>query len=274
MQESLAKSLKKTVHLLKEEHDSLSQQRSELKQDQEDWAKREAELKALYAGTENIVDLNVGGQHITTLRSTLTKDRKSMLAAMFSGRHKISTDHKGRACLDRDPRVFLLLLNYLRTDSVDHVLGNDMRLLQNEMAYFQVSYRAVWHAPFVVTAGQLSERCISSSLYAAVTDGNYLTGVCSHSSGITCMFDQEVTLTEVKIAAYFGDTYKWSSSTGRGAAIEYLDSASRSWKKVGILPDTFGDQPEVHTITWQPQSSTTWRLYNGSSVGVSMLRWA
>eukprot|EP01087_Luapelamoeba_hula_P020645 TRINITY_DN707_c0_g1_i1.p1 TRINITY_DN707_c0_g1~~TRINITY_DN707_c0_g1_i1.p1 ORF type:complete len:254 (-),score=29.02 TRINITY_DN707_c0_g1_i1:76-837(-) len=253
MQESLAKSLKKTVHLLKEEHDSLSQQRSELKQDQEDWAKREAELKALYAGTENIVDLNVGGQHITTLRSTLTKDRKSMLAAMFSGRHKISTDHK---------------------DSVDHVLGNDMRLLQNEMAYFQVSYRAVWHAPFVVTAGQLSERCISSSLYAAVTDGNYLTGVCSHSSGITCMFDQEVTLTEVKIAAYFGDTYKWSSSTGRGAAIEYLDSASRSWKKVGILPDTFGDQPEVHTITWQPQSSTTWRLYNGSSVGVSMLRWA
>ncbi len=39
-----------------------------------------------------------------------------MLQAMFSGRHPITKDKKGRAFLDRDPANFQLVLNYLRMD--------------------------------------------------------------------------------------------------------------------------------------------------------------
>jgi len=43
-----------------------------------------------------VVDLNVGGVFHTTSLSTLQKYPDSMLAAMFSGRHHISTDCNGR----------------------------------------------------------------------------------------------------------------------------------------------------------------------------------
>jgi len=41
-----------------------------------------------------------------------------MLSAMFSGRHKIATDHQGNYFIDRDPKIFRHVLNYLR----DHKL--------------------------------------------------------------------------------------------------------------------------------------------------------
>jgi hypothetical protein len=39
-----------------------------------------------------------------------------MLAAMFSGRHPLTHDDKGRPFIDRNPRMFALVLEYLRTD--------------------------------------------------------------------------------------------------------------------------------------------------------------
>jgi uracil-DNA glycosylase len=37
-----------------------------------------------------------------------------MLAAMFSGRHHIERDEKGRYFIDRDGKLFNYILNYLR----------------------------------------------------------------------------------------------------------------------------------------------------------------
>eukprot|EP00123_Amoebidium_parasiticum_P007451 comp18132_c0_seq1/m.18848 comp18132_c0_seq1/g.18848 ORF comp18132_c0_seq1/g.18848 comp18132_c0_seq1/m.18848 type:complete len:513 (-) comp18132_c0_seq1:33-1571(-) len=64
----------------------------------------------------DIITLNVGGQPITTTRSTLCRLPDSMLAAMFSGRHRLATDKEGRYFIDRDPKYFAHVLNYLRSD--------------------------------------------------------------------------------------------------------------------------------------------------------------
>ncbi|XP_046331038.2 uncharacterized protein LOC124114491 [Haliotis rufescens] len=61
-----------------------------------------------------VVDLNVGGRHLTTSLSTLTKYPDSMLAAMFSGRHPIAKDKDGRYFIDVDGDVFVHVLNFLR----------------------------------------------------------------------------------------------------------------------------------------------------------------
>ena len=61
-----------------------------------------------------VIPLNVGGYHFVTTLSTLTKDKDSMLAAMFSGRHELDTDSEGRYFIDRDGTYFKEILNYLR----------------------------------------------------------------------------------------------------------------------------------------------------------------
>ena len=61
-----------------------------------------------------VIPLNVGGCHFVTTLSTLIKDKDSMLAAMFSGRHELDTDSEGRYFIDRDGTYFKEILNYLR----------------------------------------------------------------------------------------------------------------------------------------------------------------
>jgi len=54
---------------------------------------------------------------LTTTRNTLTQVKDSSLAAMFSGRHKLSM-HNGRVFIDRNGEAFNLMLNFLRTGKV------------------------------------------------------------------------------------------------------------------------------------------------------------
>ena len=61
-----------------------------------------------------MIPLNVGGYSFVTTLSTLTKDKDSMLAAMFSGRHELDMDSEGRYFIDRDGTYFKYILNYLR----------------------------------------------------------------------------------------------------------------------------------------------------------------
>jgi hypothetical protein len=65
------------------------------------------------------VKVDVGGQVFHTTRATLTKDPGSMLHAMFSGCFPLDMDTDGRSFIDRDPRHFPLILNYLRDGTFD-----------------------------------------------------------------------------------------------------------------------------------------------------------
>ena len=50
--------------------------------------------------SEDLVQLSVGGERFLSVpRSTLTAVEDSMLAAMFSGRHKLKTDDNGKVSL-------------------------------------------------------------------------------------------------------------------------------------------------------------------------------
>lgn len=71
-------------------------------------------LLSLSQSLPRVIPLNVGGYSFVTTLSTLTKDKDSMLAAMFSGRHELDTDSEGRYFIDRDGTYFKYILNYLR----------------------------------------------------------------------------------------------------------------------------------------------------------------
>ncbi|XP_070577394.1 uncharacterized protein [Ptychodera flava] len=69
----------------------------------------------------SVVELNVGGALFVTRLSTLTKYENSMLAVMFSGRHKLDKDKDGRYFIDRNGKHFSYVLDYLRNDTLPPV---------------------------------------------------------------------------------------------------------------------------------------------------------
>ena len=87
----------------------------------------------------SIVNLNVGGQHFTTSPQTLKSDPKSMLAAMFSGRHELQTTEDGSFFIDRDGTHFRFILNYLRNGELILPEGATfLKELEAEAKFYQV----------------------------------------------------------------------------------------------------------------------------------------
>ena len=87
----------------------------------------------------SIVKLNVGGQYFTTSLQTLTRDPNSMLAAMFSGRHKLETIGDGSFFIDRDGTYFRFILNYLRNGELILPEGATfLAELEAEARFYQV----------------------------------------------------------------------------------------------------------------------------------------
>lgn len=97
----------------------------------------EQEHTNLAQSIPRVIAINVGGYYFETKLSTLTKDKDSMLAAMFSGRHELDTDSEGRYFIDRDGTYFKEILNYLR-DSTQ--LPNADRALEvyKEAQFYQI----------------------------------------------------------------------------------------------------------------------------------------
>ena len=89
-----------------------------MKADKQRWQENKEKIDSLYTVPDEIVDLNVGGTHLlTTSKRTLVSVKDSALAAMFSGRHKLSM-HNGRVFIDRDGDAFVALLSFLRSGKV------------------------------------------------------------------------------------------------------------------------------------------------------------
>jgi hypothetical protein len=65
---------------------------------------------------DDIVKRNVGGKLFVTTRATLCAEAGSMLAAKFDPESKFAPPKEidGAVFLDRDPKMFECLLNYLR----------------------------------------------------------------------------------------------------------------------------------------------------------------
>eukprot|EP01062_Namystynia_karyoxenos_P002153 TRINITY_DN10749_c1_g1_i1.p1 TRINITY_DN10749_c1_g1~~TRINITY_DN10749_c1_g1_i1.p1 ORF type:complete len:226 (+),score=56.67 TRINITY_DN10749_c1_g1_i1:88-765(+) len=106
------------------------------------------------------LELNVGGRHFTTTVETIAKARGSMLSALVSGRHEVARDKGGAIFIDRNPRYFELILEYLRTDQVDqHLLDRmDQRALERELDFYGLDELRDKIFPLMWTVGRLYRR--------------------------------------------------------------------------------------------------------------------
>ncbi|XP_076259871.1 BTB/POZ domain-containing protein KCTD3 [Rhynchophorus ferrugineus] len=89
-----------------------------------------------YSG--DILHLNVGGKRFSTSKQTLTLIPDTFFTALLNGRISSLRDEKGYIFIDRDPEVFSVILNYLRTKEID-LKGVDIRTLRHEAEYYNVA---------------------------------------------------------------------------------------------------------------------------------------
>jgi len=88
-----------------------------------------------------LIEINVGGRIYTTTKTTLTT-APSMLSKMFSGEFKTGlVDSSGRPFIDRNPRAFFYVLEFLRTGQRIDTLKCDgtKEEVNNEFIYFGIN---------------------------------------------------------------------------------------------------------------------------------------
>jgi hypothetical protein len=86
-------------------HSSMSKDDMEL-----DWITK----RSIFVHHENQISLNIGGTVFMTSITTLLRDRRNLFAAIFSGKFPITQDSTGSYFIDRDPKHFRHILNFLR----------------------------------------------------------------------------------------------------------------------------------------------------------------
>ncbi|CAH1365369.1 hypothetical protein MTP99_001641 [Tenebrio molitor] len=89
-----------------------------------------------YSG--DILHLNVGGKRFSTSKQTLTLIPDTFFTALLSGRISSLRDEKGAIFIDRDPEIFSIILNYLRTREID-LHGTNIRTLRHEAEYYNIA---------------------------------------------------------------------------------------------------------------------------------------
>jgi len=89
-----------------------------------------------------IICICVGGRNFKTTRTTLMSDENSMLAKMFehdeSGRNPAVKDENGYYFIDRSPKYFESILNFLRTGEVEAPNCLDVRFLLKEAEFYGI----------------------------------------------------------------------------------------------------------------------------------------
>ncbi|XP_008211196.1 BTB/POZ domain-containing protein KCTD3 isoform X1 [Nasonia vitripennis] len=89
-------------------------------------------------GMGEIVHLNVGGTRFSTSRQTLSWIPDSFFTALLSNRIASRRDENGALFIDRDPKIFSVILNYLRTKDID-LKSVNIRTLRHEAEYYGIT---------------------------------------------------------------------------------------------------------------------------------------
>ena len=95
-------------------------EKAKMKAEIEAYESEKLRMKGVEVSNDDIINLNVGGEKITTKRSTLCQVQGSLLASMFSGRWEksLARDENGRIFFDFNPQYFVFILDYLRAKKI------------------------------------------------------------------------------------------------------------------------------------------------------------
>ncbi|WAR20836.1 FIP2-like protein [Mya arenaria] len=134
---------RKNLYEEKEEQLDAEYERKNTELETEAKRRKQERMSDVYKIQDSKIKLDIGGQSFTTSLQTLARDQSSMLAAMFSGRHRLRQESDGSYFIDRDGAHFRHILNFLRDSGIKEgtLPNNEVAWgeLLNEAEYYQIS---------------------------------------------------------------------------------------------------------------------------------------
>eukprot|EP00026_Physarum_polycephalum_P012190 Phypoly_transcript_12469.p1 GENE.Phypoly_transcript_12469~~Phypoly_transcript_12469.p1 ORF type:complete len:326 (+),score=33.49 Phypoly_transcript_12469:114-1091(+) len=139
--------------------DSVEKRIKELESMERHWSALEASMEQHASMAADQITLNVGGQKFTTSKTTLLSHKGSFFDAMLSS-GKWKPDSKGRYFIDRNPELFPVILDYLRTGKVNlkkysYDVYED---LQTELDFYLISIPETMLTPYKVLDTALEKK--------------------------------------------------------------------------------------------------------------------
>jgi len=111
-----------------------------LQQKETQWAQLKCTMKENSIKAKSKIVLDVGGTQFTTAKQTLLSLKGTYFDAMLSSGNW-QPDDDGSYFIDRDPKHFATILNYLRMKEIDLEGWNkkDLETLQKELDYYGIT---------------------------------------------------------------------------------------------------------------------------------------
>ncbi len=118
---------------------TLDEEKKVLKKEQEKMEQLKSKVKKVSPVIKNIVKLNVGGKKFSTTRETLLSE-PSFFTGLLSEMMGVDLDEDGCIFIDRDPKHFPLILNYLRDHEIDleDLNEKEKKMFMKEVQFYEI----------------------------------------------------------------------------------------------------------------------------------------
>lgn len=205
-----------------------------------------------------LVTFNVGNKIFTFSKSLFTSVKDTLLDYIInSGEFDLNEE----IFIDRDPKYFPMILDYLRGYPIDYSKfrsKQEFNLFRREIEFYQlteiieyiesrfkeIKYKEFSMSNIFMVDGDIVGTNVIEDIYHP--DG--VTGICCKAPGcIIIELNDDWDFDKLEIGGYRGNKKNWAPENGASAEI-LISSDKVSWTKVGIIPVGFGvDNKEVHT---------------------------
>eukprot|EP01103_Thecamoeba_quadrilineata_P000545 TRINITY_DN10474_c0_g1_i1.p1 TRINITY_DN10474_c0_g1~~TRINITY_DN10474_c0_g1_i1.p1 ORF type:complete len:341 (-),score=43.15 TRINITY_DN10474_c0_g1_i1:36-1025(-) len=166
--------IESTIATLNETKQALDQQWTSLAQEINRIKQFEMKLSQFRENQKEKIKINVGGTVFCTTRRTMLKEPGSMLAAMFSGNFSIEPDSDGEYFIDRSPKYFPIILEFLRDSTLDSEISrydsDDLDHLLKELDYYGLDRLIELIRPTIATLESTSAKTDESSSIVFLAD--------------------------------------------------------------------------------------------------------
>jgi len=227
----------------------LTDQSQEIQKRYDTWQRLDERAERIFSNQNNIVRFNIGGKKFATTETTLRETKGTLFTKLLeSGK----VDLKDEIFFDRSPRMFPLIIEYLRNKKITYkgISKEDLEVLRSDAEYYQIAEIQEYLDSKLKEIEFVSFEFSGPYTYTGLTAGtnsvgdlkdkSMLKGICANSPGyIIIELNDEWEFKTIEIGGCKGNSTLWYSDNGAGATI-FTSLNKQDWKTVGTIPYGFG----------------------------------